>query len=96
MPKAKESKLSVIGIKTDDLESKTADELEDLLRDLNNEQAERRAAIVEVHAVYDRKRETEVALAKLGNLSEGEIAAIEHVIKTDGIPSRDEVENDEG
>lgn len=78
-----------------ELEAMSADDLEGLLRDMNNAQAEGRKAILEVHAVYDKKRDEEEALRKLGNLSDGEVEALLTVVKAGGIPSRDEEEADE-
>lgn len=80
--------------KKSELDKMTADELEDLLRAMNNEQAQRREAILDVHKVYDRKREAETALAKLGNLSEGEIEALTQAIESGAIPSRDDAERE--
>jgi hypothetical protein len=74
----------------EDLESMSADDLEDLLRAMNNEHAQRRQAILDVHKVYDRKRETEQALAKLGNLTANEIASLEAAIKSGTFKPRDE------
>lgn len=75
-------------------EDMDVEELEAVVIAMNNDLAERRQEILRAHAVLDAKNTEASALRKLGNLNENEMAALVQHIGAEGIPSRDEAEEE--